>query len=215
MWFRSVVGVALVMLTSQGPQVLRAQGPQAESGQFTLTQAGKQIATERYTRSAAAKDGELRTSAGLRVTYAAQITSGSVSHITLNVYAPTDSAKPRQTARVRFSADSMTLETIREGALVVEKQAAPRGAVPFVFPSVAWMEEIVKKGKTQGGASAKVAVAILSAPQQVLSATVAFSSPTQARLQLADLDITFTVDGQGRIVRGEVPAQNIVIERAR
>src|SRR5262245_44775953 len=120
MWFRSVVGGMLVLLT--------AQGPQAESGQFTLTQAGKQISTERYTRSAAGKDGELRTSVGLRITYAAQLTNGSVSYITLKVYGPTDSVKPRQTAQVRFRADSLTLETIRQGALVVEKRAAPQGA---------------------------------------------------------------------------------------
>src|SRR5262245_20763539 len=87
---------------------LLAQQPQAETGQFTLTQAGEQIASERYTRSATAMDGELRTAAGMRVTYAARLNNGIVSQITLKVFAPTDSVTPAQTAQVRFSADSMT-----------------------------------------------------------------------------------------------------------
>jgi hypothetical protein len=206
MQIRSMVASALLGLL--------AQQPQAETGQFTLTEAGQQIATERYTRSATAMDGELRTSVGARITYAARLSNGTVSQITLKVFAPADSMKATQTAQVRFAADSMTLETIREGKPVVEKRAAPRGVVPFIFPSVGWMEEIVKTARTKGGTSANVTVASLNAPQEVVTATVTFSSPTQARLQIGDLDIAFTLDERGRIVRGEVAGQNVVIARA-
>ncbi len=75
------------------------------------------------------------------------------------------------------------------------------------------MEEIVKKAKAQGGATATVPVAILSMPQQVTTATVTFSSPTHAKVQVDDIELTFVLDARGRVLSGEVPSQGLTIAR--
>jgi hypothetical protein len=197
-----------------GLVLVGAAWQQAESGQFTFTQGGNQIATERFTRSDTSISSDLRLANGLRVTFAARLSNGVVSDVTLQAFAPTDSLKPAQTATVKFAADSMTLQTMRDGAPVTEKRAAPTGVVPYVNPSAVWMEEIVLAAKRSGGTTATVPIAILSAPQQIVQATVTFGSATQATLQLADVELNLTLDERGRILRGEVPAQAVVFTRS-
>jgi hypothetical protein len=190
-----------------------AQAPQSESGMFVYSQAGTEVITEKFTRSATAIEAELRVPSGQRVTYKARVADGVVSEITLSSFAPEDSVKPAQSASFRFRADTMTLETTRNGAAVTEKRAAPPGTVPYINPSVLWMEEIVRKAKAAGGTSASVSVAFLNAPQEVMPITVTFKSATEASVLLGDTQITFTLDQRGRILRGAVPSQNLTIAR--
>lgn len=186
---------------------------QEESGKFVLTQGGAEVATERYTRTASGLEGDLRVATGQRVTFNARIEGGIVTHVTLKAYAPGDTVTAAQTAVVTFAADSLTLETTRDGAPVVEKRAAPRGSVPFVNPSVVWMEEILRKAKAAGGAGSSVSVAVLSAPQAVMAVPVTFPSSSEATLQFGDSEVRLKLDERGRIVSGEIPSVGISIAR--
>ena len=193
--------------------LLLAAGQQQESGTFRLTQQGIEVATEKFTRTAVSLESDLRIVSSLRVTFAARLLNGAVSNVTLSVYPLADSTKPAQTARVRFTADSMVLETTREGRPVTERWAAPRGVVPYLHPSVVWLEEVVKRARTQTGPVVRVPVAVISRPQQVTTATVTFASPTRARVQILQADMRVTLDAEGRIVRAESPADSVLIER--
>jgi hypothetical protein len=186
---------------------------QAESGTFVLSQAGSQIAIERYTRTASSLEGELRIVTGQRVTYNARFEAGAVAQITLKVYAPDDSVHAAQTAAFTFGADTVTLETTRAGAAVVEKRSAPRGTVPYVNPSAALMQEILRKAKAAGGTTTSVSVAILAAPQQILTVPVTFSTPTDATMTFGETDVRLKLDEAGRVVSGEVAGQGLTIER--
>ena len=134
--------------------LIAAPVPQAETGTFAYSQGGTEVITEKFTRSATAVEAELRVPSGQRVTYKARVDAGAVSEITVSSYMPEDTTKPAQTAVFRFSSDTMTLETTRNGAAVTEKRAAPRGTIPYINPSVLWMEEIIRKAKAAGGATA-------------------------------------------------------------
>jgi hypothetical protein len=193
--------------------LVAAAPQQAETGQFTFVQAGNQIATERFTRTDSSIASDLRLANGLRVTSAARLNNRVVSDVKLQAFSPADTLKPAQTATVTFATDSLTLVTTRDGAPVVETLAAPAGVVPYVNPSAVWMEEIIQAAKRKGGSSATVPIAILSAPQQVVQATVTFAGATQATLRLSDLELTLTLDARGRILRGEVAAQSVVFTR--
>ena len=193
--------------------LVAAQVPQSETGTFAYSQAGSDVITEKFTRSATAIEAEVRVPSGQRVTYKARVAAGAVSEITISSYAPEDTVKPVQTAVFRFRSDTMTLETTRNGAAVTEKRAAPRGTVPYINPSVLWMEEIVRKAKAAGGTTATVSVAFLNAPQEVAPVAVTFKSPTQATVMLGTTEVLFTLDQSGRIIRGEVPSQSLIITR--
>ncbi len=202
---RMLFAAALVGITA-------AQAPQTETGTFVYSQAGAEIITEKFTRSATSIDAELRVPTGQRVTYKARLAGGAVTEITLSSFAPEDTTKPAQVAVVRFSADSMILETTRNGAAVTEKRAAPRGTVPYINPSVLWMEEIVKKAKAAGGTTATVSVAFLNAPQEVIQVPITFNG-AEAALMLGETKVIFQVDQRGRVLSGGVPAQGLVITR--
>jgi hypothetical protein len=197
-----------------GCLLVLAAPPQAESGRFTYVNAGQQIAIERFARTPDSIESDLRVVSGLRVTFSARLSGGRVTTLTLRSFAPTDSVTPAQTATVRMTADTMTLETVREGAPVVEKLPVPAGVVPFLDPSAVCMEEIIRRAKTLGGESVRVPIALLSAPQQVTTALVTFSSPTQARLESGSVIVELTIDERGRILRGEVTGQGTVFTRS-
>src|SRR5688572_4989414 len=202
-----LVAVALTGLAAaQAP-------PQTQTGTFVYSQAGSEVITEKFTRSATAIEAELRVPSGQRVIYKARLTDGVISEINVSSFVPEDTVKPAQSASFRFRSDTMTLETTRNGAAVTEKRAAPRGTVPYINPSVLWLEEIVRKAKAAGGTTATVSVAFLNAPQEVAPVTVTFKSPTQATVMLGTTEVLFTLDQSSRIVRGEVPSQNLTITR--
>jgi len=198
--------VALVTAAS-----IAAQQP--ETGKFVLTQAGTEIGTERYSRTATTLEGELRMITGQRVAYEAKLAAGAVTEMVLRAFLATDTTKPAQTATFRFVGDSLTLQTTREGEPVRTSLAAPRGTVPFLSPSPVWMLEMVRKARGAGAGPTTVPIALLGAPQEVRLVTVKFSSPTQATLTLSDLDINFTFDASGGFVQATAPAQQIVITR--
>ncbi|MGH7469738.1 MAG: hypothetical protein ACRENP_17450 [Longimicrobiales bacterium] len=188
--------------------------PQSESGQFTYVNAGQQVAVERFTRTAETIESDLRIVSGLRVTFSARVTGGTVTQVLLRAFSPTDSVTPAQTATVRIGTDTLTLETVRSGAPIVDKLPVPAGVVPYLDPSAVWMEEIVKRAKVLGGTSVRVPIAILSAPQQIATAAVTFTSPTQVRLESTNVSVLLTLDEAGRILRGEVPSQGVVFTRS-
>lgn len=186
---------------------------QAESGKFVLTQAGAEVATEQFTRTATSIEGDLRVASGQRVTYSARMEGGTVTQVTLKAFAPGDTVTAAQSAVVTFSADSLTLETTRAGAPVVEKRAAPRGSVPFVNPSVVWMEEIIRRAKAAGGTNVAVSVAVLSAPQEVIRVPVTITNGNEATIEFGEAAIRLKLDERGRILSGEVPSVGISISR--
>jgi hypothetical protein len=202
---RSLVLVAVTTLA--------AQQPQTETGTFVFTQNGAEVIVEKYTRTASSLESDLRIANGQRVTYKAKLAAGNVAEITMNAYVPTDTAKPAQTAIVRFFGDSLSLETVRNGAAVNERRAAPRGTVPFLNPSAVWMEEILRKAKTMGGATVNVSVAILNVPQEVITIPVTFTSATEATLVLGDATLSFKLDDKMRILSGEIPSEGLTILR--
>ncbi|MDP9177341.1 MAG: hypothetical protein M3O61_06640 [Gemmatimonadota bacterium] len=189
------------------------QLPQAESGTFELSLAGAVLITETFTRTATSIEAEQRVSIGPRVTSKARLAGGVVTEIAVNVFQPADTVKPAMTEVVRFTADSLAIETTRRGAEVTERRAAPRGTVPFHWPFVVWMEEILRKAKAMGGASAIVSVMLLNPPQQVVGVPVTFKSPTDATMTLVLPGDTrhgiyvFKLDDHGRVLSGEMGSE--------
>lgn len=218
MRFRYVMSPIIALLvgtltTARQAAAQQTATQQPETGKYILMQAGTEIGTERYSRTASALEGELRMINGQRVAYNAKLSAGAVSEVVLRAFLATDTTKPAQTATFRFLGDSLTLETIRDGQPVRTSMAAPKGTVPFLNPSIVWMLEMVRKAKASGTGTVTVPIALLSAPQQIAEVTVKFASPTQATLTLDDTDINFTFDADGRLVQATVPSQQIIITR--
>jgi hypothetical protein len=184
---------------------------QAETGKFVLSQGGQQVGTEQYTRTATSIEGEMRVVSGQRIRYTARLADGIVKQMRLEAFAAADTTKPSQTAVVQFTADSLRLETVRNGEPVVERLAAPAGTVPYLNRSAVWMEEMLRRAKATGAAT--ISVAVLSSPQQVGMVSVTFNGATEAAMTLGDTEIRFKLDERGRILAGDAPAQSFTFVR--
>ena len=184
-----------------------------DTGSFVLTQAGNQIATESFTRT----DGRLETrmdvvGQGLMESVATLNPDATVNRIELRVL-PADSpdAEPLQTIAADFGADSVRYEQpigTEQGAT-----AASEGTLPYLNPSPAYMEQILRRARAVGGAEVTVQVWIPGpGGGQVAPAEVTFAAEG-ATLVLGPATVEVETDEDGRLLGAEVPAQSLVIER--
>lgn len=202
------VAVGLV-LASAGTAPAVAQ----DTGRFVLTQDGDQIATETFTRV----EGQLETrmdvsDQGVMESVSTLNPDATVSRIELRVL-PADSpdAEPLQTIAADFQADSVHYE--QPIGTEVGATAAPEGTIPYLNPSPAYMEQILRRARAVGGTEVTVQVWVPGpGGGQVMPAEVAFGEEG-ATLVLGPATVEIETDEAGRLLGAEVPAQSLVIER--
>lgn len=205
---------ALVLAVAGGLVLADASPAFAQdTGSFVLTQAGNQIATESFTRT----DGRLETrmdvtGQGIMESVSTLNPDATVSRIELRVL-PADSpdAEPLQTVAADFGADSVRYEQpigTEQGAT-----AASEGTLPYLNPSPAYMEQILRRARAIGGAEVTVQVWIPGpGGGQVTPAEVTFADEGST-LVLGPATVEVETDEAGRLLGAEVPAQSLVIER--
>ncbi len=185
-----------------------------ETGTFTLTQNGNQIATEDFTRSADMLETELNVTGRARIVTQADLADDAmVDRIEIRVFpAGNPDADPVQSTAAEFGSDSVQVEepigTASAG------QPAVRGTVPFLNPSPSHMEQIVRRARALGGDRVTVQIWVPSqGAGQVVPAQVTFNDDGSTTLGLGSTAVELQVDDQGRLTHGEIPSQGLVIER--
>ncbi|HET8650133.1 MAG TPA: hypothetical protein VFL95_08840 [Gemmatimonadales bacterium] len=174
------------------------------------------VATEQYQVSRDQLTGELLVPNQVKVRYTAKLRDdGSTSEVEARVF-PADApanAAPAQQSRGRFRGDSVEVETRSGGTTHDTTVATQSGAVFYMNPSFAMVEQIVRRARALGGAEASVPVFLASALGQTAAATVRFTSADSARVSLAGTEIRLAIDSTGRILWGAIPSQDVTIVR--
>lgn len=196
-----------------------AAAPVAERAGFLLLRDADTVAIERFTYAPDRLDGEMRLRAPqgeARFLYEVRLTPGvRPTSLALSVFAPGDtSTLPAQRATATFGADSVRLALTRRGLDSAQRMAASNatGAVPYLNPSPAFMELIVRRALANGGDSSSVSVYAPGAPEPLAVAVTAIDS-ANVRLGFPGVEILLTHDRTGRVTGGSVPAQLLTIVR--
>jgi hypothetical protein len=216
--FAPVLLIVTACATAPAPQpaVQAAVQPAvAEEASFALRQGANQIATDRFRRTAQLLEGDLTAPNGARVAYMVQLRpDASVSHIEVRQFAPgaAADAAPAQQSSGTFRGDTVHLTQVQGGETQTAHRTTVPGVVPYLNPSPAFMEQIVRRARAMGGERVEVPIWIPTGGQNA-TATVAFTAPGAAVLSLGGVEVQLQVDPQGRVTGGSVPAQGLTIER--
>lgn len=192
------------------PAILAAQQPTPERASFYLLRHGDTLFDERSARTPTELTGELRDrQGGGRIAYtAALIDAALVSRIDMRTYrAGGDTAGAR--ASFVIGGDSLVAQI--GGAEPVHLPSVT-GALAIVNPSVAFMEQMVRRARSLGRDSVSLVVFVLGAPQPI-AAVVRRVGADSVQLDYASVSVHLAVSADGRVLGGAVPAQDITITR--
>lgn len=209
-----LAGAALAALISSVPRVLLAQQGDA----FVLLLAsGDTIAVERFTRTADRLSGELlMPAAGARFTYTATLAPDATVTRLENALRPAAAdrnAPAQQSAVITFPGDSAIAVITQGDQSVTQRLASRPGALPFINPSFALVEQLVRRAFAIGGDSVGVPTFLVQGGQ-TLSVTIRRLGSDSVIVDLAGgAPARLAVGAAGEITGGAVPAQGLRIVR--
>jgi hypothetical protein len=176
------------------------------------------VATEQFQVSRDQLTGELLVPNQVKVRYAAKLRDdGSTSEVEALVF-PADApanAAPAQQSRGRFRGDSVEVETRSGGTTHDTTVATQSGAVFYMNPSFAMLEQVLRRARAIGGHTMTVPVFVSSANGQTMPATVRFVGSDSARVSLGGTEIRLQIDAASRIVSAAIPSQEVTVVRTR
>ena len=210
--FAAVVAVLL----SSGP-ALSAQTV-ADSGTFVVRHGATTVATEQFSRTETGLAGTLffKNSRNTFQRYSLVVgPDATVPMVEVTVREDADSGRAKarlvQRSRVIFREDSAAVDAVigqRVETLVLGTQ---QGAVPYLNMSFAMLEQAVRRSRAPGGRR-EVPFFNLGGGQTV-SGKISPLGADSLSLAIGDVDFHLKVDGDGRVLGGRIPAQDVVVER--
>jgi hypothetical protein len=213
MWTRLAALVAGTALVAAGPALAQ------ESGVFAVVRGSDTVAVEHFTRDSSQLRGSLARRAagtGERLRYRATVLAdASVPLLELSAWRAEDpeDSPARQTTRVIFKDDSVAVDdATRWSGVNTVVLPTRRSALPYLNLSVAFLEQATRRAEQSRGDSAAVPFFNLGGGQTV-TGTIRRVGADSAILQLGRVEFRLRVDGEGRILGGEVPSQGLLITR--
>ncbi len=204
----------IVALATASGMALAAPAAAQETGTFTLTQNGTEVASEAFTRSDDVLETEMTIPGQALIVTEATVTEGAVvDRLEIRVMPPgSPDADPLQSTAAQFANDSVHVEEPIGSEPM--SQPAVRGTVPFLNPSPAHLEQILRRARALGGNNVTVQVWVpAQGPGQVVAGQVAFHDDDTATLSLGSVAFELETDDVGRLLGGAVPSQGLTIER--
>ena len=206
-----------------GPTGLSAQtGAQtaADSGSFVVVHANDTVAVERFARTETRLEGTLalRNPRKTSERYSAVIApDATLPLIEVTVREGVDSgtvkSKVVQRARVIFKQDSAAVDEVGSAGIVTRLFGTEQGAIPYLNLSFALLEQAVRRAR---GAQVKNRLALFNlGGGQTVTAQLSPLGNDSLKLEIGDVRFHLKVDGDGRLLGGRIPAQDVVAERGR
>lgn len=185
----------------------------AESGAFIMLAGRDTIAVERFTREATQLSGlTWFRPAGVRLEWVLALgPDGGARQLTTAVRpatAPVDAA-PQQTAVFVWSGDSVFAD-VQPGP--GGHFATMRGSLPYLNPSMAMLEAIVRSVPRGRTTRARVPV-FMTAGGRTLEVDVDPARGDSVTLLFGGVEFALVVGADGRLRSGRIPAQDVRIER--
>ena len=202
----AVVAIALPLQAQSAGDVL------------VLVHGNDTISVERVHRTRERLEGEmLLKAAGARITFSVDVDAQGRATALNNAFrmATADvKSEPAQTAKARFTADSVIVDIAGGGRNVTQRFATRAGAVPFFNPSFSMVELMIQRARIIGGDSVGVPVWNLQGgTTEVVS--VVRRGPDSVVVMLGAVPARLAVSANGDILGGVVPTQGINIVRGR
>lgn len=188
---------------------------QSATRTMVLTTATDTVSVEQVTRTADRLAGELvARRAGIRWRYVAHLTGeGLVSVLESEFLMVGDGpgARPRQVARLTFTGDSV-IATIDTGRAARTQRLATRsGALPWINPSFALVEQAIRRARQRGGDSVDVPGFAVSGGQTFTIAVRRLGADS-AVVTIGGVAARLSVDSAGAILGGSVPDQGLRLD---
>jgi len=197
--------------------------PPPERAAFVLRRGADTVVVERFSRTRDLLSGDIDVRGQGSIEYQASLDypAQTVSRILVGmVPASTPKATATQRATAVFRGDSVIVENVFGDSTRTNRYATQVGAVPYVNPSVAMAEQIVRRARVLGGGpqaqpvgSVPLPVFVAGTGGQTVVATVTFAGADSVQLNLAGTALRFAIDRNLRIVGGAVPSQGLTIVR--
>jgi uncharacterized protein len=170
---------------------------------------------ENVSRSLDRIEGEITTRSMGRMVYVATLDAdGTVSRLTLQAWAPRTSgdAPPMQDVRLTVRGDSVAMHIITPAGEQTRTLPTRAGALLYLNPSFALMDQLLVRARRLGGDSVEVPVFLLQGGQTT-TATVTWPSPDSAGILLGGSAMQVDLGDAGWIRGASVPAQRLTITR--
>jgi alpha-beta hydrolase superfamily lysophospholipase len=205
----SALGVARAA-GAQRTTTTPAAAPTSDAGSFILRHGADTVAVENFERSANQLRGVLVTRGAVRYEYTATLTPDQlVSRLDLSAFAPAGH-EPIAHMVLSFTGDSVIADM---GAGNVKRIAVQHGIEPWLNPSFAFAELLVRRARVLGGASVAIPLyAIGVGPAQ--DVTVMKLAGDSVAINFPGAAFHVRVDARGRLVGGVLPAQSLTVHRA-
>lgn len=202
-------GVALA-LVALGATSARAQ----ESKTFYLHTRSDTLFAERVARAPGRLTGEMTSRvSGQRWNFAAEVTAQElVTRLSNEFRLMADSAGsvPQQSAVLEFRGDSVIAEVRTGGGALTQRLGTKAGAVPYVNPSFALIEQALRRARVLGGDRTEVPLFSVSGGQ-TLPLSVTRVGTDSVVIVLGGTETRLAVDAQDGIRGGTIPAQRLTL----
>jgi len=138
----------------------------------------------------------------------------AVSAMSAQFYRSASDTAPAQSIDLRFEGDS-AIATLSGATSRVDRMATGAGAVPYLNPSAALVEQILRRARAMGGARGAADTVPVLALQggTTLQVDVRWPSADEAVLHLAGIEMHATVSEDGRLLELAIPVQNVRVAR--
>jgi uncharacterized protein len=193
--------------------LLSAAGTRAQASQFVLRSGVDTVSVERFTRTHDRLQGTLLfKSMGTRVTYRLLLgPDATVRFATIERGRAGDSvsAAPERRDIFAFQSDSVT-SSLTPGGL--QRLPSRQGAILYVNPSMAMIEQVICRARALGGDSVRVDL-FTAAGGKTIESHVIRRGADSVVVELGGIAMRLAVNAAGDITGGTIPAQRIVILR--
>lgn len=197
--------------------LLLAPAAAAQEATYVVRRGADTVAVETVRRTAGRLEATLL-DPGQRVRwrYAATLGPGETVARFENAFSlatDTIGAVPRQRAELAFEGDSV-IAIINPGPEArVQRLGTRAGALPFINPSFALIEQAIRRARVLGGDSLAVPLFAVSGGQ-TFDALVLRARTDSVEVRIGAAVAHFRIDAAGMLASGTVPAQGLVLERA-
>jgi len=211
----ALVGAPVALLVPASPLAAQA----TNGADILVLLAGSDtLAVERLQRTATRLEAELLVKpANARFTYTVEVDASAAATRLVNAFrqGTADRASaPAQSAEARFTGDSVFVDVSGGGRGATQRFGTRRGAVPFLNPSFALVELIIRRARVMGGDSVEVPVWNLQGGTTTAARVVRLGADSVV-VYLGAVPARLAVGADGEILGGGVPSQGLRVVRVR
>jgi uncharacterized protein len=204
----AVLSIATLVLMAPAEEV----GAQVIRDAYVIRAGQDTFAVENFSRSPDRIEGELVGAAIGRTGYVAQIGPDALfTAVNLKAWMPNadPASAPLQEADLTVQGDSVIANITGAAGSVTQRLASETGALLYLNPSFAMMEQLLRRVEHMGGGESATVPVFVTQGGTLLQATVTRPTPDSAVISMAGQQIRVAVRADGRMTGGVMPAQNM------